>query len=332
MNRTVLAAILCTTMHASALSGPEIVRSEQSSADPFVSTFSIVALDSTTGEIGIAVASRFFAVGSVVPWARADVGAVATQSFANTSFGWRGLDLIEAGLSPAEVSAALVEQDDDPTRRQFGIVSATGESVTYTGTDCIAWAGGRRGPGYAIQGNILAGEEVVLDMESAFLRADGTLADRLYAALVAGEQAGGDSRGKQSAALLVVKAAAGYGGYTDRAIDIRVDDHEEPFVELGRLLSFAQINYSWNEGWTAYTRGIHAEALGAMERTAALDPDNAEVLYDLAVVRLAAGDRLGALDALKESIDRNPALRKQALDDSALNGLRTEPAFKNLTR
>ena len=332
MRRTVLAAILGATIHTSAPADSEPIHTSGQPDDGPVSTFSIVARDSATGEVGVAVASRFFAVGSVVPWARADVGAVATQSFANTSFGWRGLDLMEAGLSPAEVSTALLEQDDDPTRRQFGIVSASGESVTYTGEDCIPWAGGRRGPGYAIQGNILAGEDVVLGMESAFLRASGTLADRLYAALIAGEKAGGDSRGKQSAALLVVKANAGYGGYTDRALDVRVDDHEEPFVELGRLLSFAQMNYSWNDGWTLYTLGSYSKALVAMERTAALAPENAEVLYDLAVIRLAAGDRPGALEALSKSIVLNPAIANQAAEDAALGSLRTDSVFQALTR
>ena len=252
-------------------------------------TFSIVARDPNTGELGIAVASRFFAVGSVVPWAKADVGAVATQSFANTTFGWRGLELLEKGLTPDETVEILVRGDDDPERRQFGIVAADGKSATYTGKDCLAWAGGRNGPNYAIQGNILAGQAVVDAMEDVFLQTEGTLAERLYAALLAGEEKGGDARGKQSAAMLVVKKAAGYGGYTDRAIDIRVDDHPEPFQELGRLLNFAQMNYAWNEAWTLFTQKKYAEALPPMERTARLAPENAEVYYDLAVIRLAAG-------------------------------------------
>ncbi len=198
-----------------------------------VSTFSIVARDPATGELGIAVASRFFCVGTVVPWAKANIGAVATQSFANTSFGWRGLELLEKGATPEEVKDILLKNDDDPQRRQFGIVSSDGTSITYTGSGCLPWAGGRSGPDYAIQGNILAGESVVTSMEKTFLETKGTLAERLYAALLAGNEQGGDARGKQSAALLVVKENAGYGGYTDRAIDIRVDDNPEPFKRIG---------------------------------------------------------------------------------------------------
>jgi uncharacterized Ntn-hydrolase superfamily protein len=212
-----------------------------------VATFSIVAADPEANELGIAVASRFFAVGNVVPWAKAGVGAVATQAYANTSFGWRGLELLEKALNPEEIRDVLVRSDNGARRRQFGIVSADGRSVTHTGDSCSAWAGGRAGENYAVQGNILTGEDVILAMEKTFLETKGTLADRLYASLLAGEVKGGDSRGKQSAAILVVKEKTGYGGYTDRAIDIRVDDHPEPFKELGRLLDIAQMNYSWNE-------------------------------------------------------------------------------------
>jgi uncharacterized Ntn-hydrolase superfamily protein len=295
-----------------------------------VSTFSIVARDGSAGELGIAVASRFFAVGSVVPWAKADVGAVATQSFANTSFGWRGLELLEQGKSPEEVSAMLLRDDTDPTRRQFGIVASDGQSVTYTGAECISWAGGRSGPDYAIQGNILAGESVVTAMESTFVHTNGALAERLYAALAAGDACGGDSRGKQSAALLVVRKDAGYGGYTDRAIDIRVDDHAEPLEELGRLLTYAMMNYSWNDAWTLFKQRRPAEALPSMEHTARIAPENPEVLYDLAVIRLAAGRPSEALDALEKALKLNPGLKSQAGNDKDLEELRDNERFKAL--
>ncbi|OGC00725.1 hypothetical protein A2V82_14275 [candidate division KSB1 bacterium RBG_16_48_16] len=297
-----------------------------------ISTFSIVACDSATGELGVAVASRFFAVGSVVPWAKANVGAVATQSFANTSFGWRGLELLEQGATPDEAVAILTRNDDNPSRRQLGIVSADGKSATYTGADCMAWAGGRSGPNYAVQGNILAGEAVVLEMEKAFLQTQGTLADRLYAALIAGEQAGGDARGKQSAALLVVKEKAGYAGYTDRAIDIRVDDHPEPFKELGRLLNFAQMNYAWNDAWTLFMKKEYSRALPHIERAASIAPDNAEVWYDLAVIRLAAGDSKGAIAALAKAVKRNDKLKKQAVTDKDLAALRDSQEFQQLVK
>ena len=310
----------------------------QSSLSPRVSgekeiaTFSIVARDPVTGELGVAVASRFFAVGSVVPWAKAGVGAVATQSFANTTFGWRGLELLEKGASPEEVVEILIRNDDDPERRQIGVVSADGKSATYSGVRCLPWAGGRNGLNYAIQGNILAGETVVTSMEETFLKTDGTLAERMYEALVAGDRQGGDARGKQSAALLVVKENAGYGGYTDKAIDIRVDDHPQPFKELGRLLDYAQMNYSWNQGWTLFTQGEYEQALPHMERTAKLAPENPEVLYDLAVIRLAAGQKEMALQALEKAVTLNPGLKKQAIGDNDLKALHDDPKFKEIVK
>ena len=286
-----------------------------------VATFSIVARDGEAGELGIAVASKFFSVGSVVPWARASSGAVATQSFANTSFGPRGLDLLDTGATPEQIVKILLQTDDRPDRRQFGIVSADGSSATYTGENCLAWAGGRNGKDYAVQGNILTGEAVVIAMEKAFLETRGTLADRMYAALSAGDAEGGDARGRQSAALIVVREKGGYGGYDDRAIDIRVDDHPDPFKELGRLLNYAQMNASWNQAWTLFTEKKPQAALPHMERTAKIAPDNAEVIYDLAVIRLAAGDKEGARKALEKAIELNPKLKQAAEGDQDLKGL-----------
>ena len=302
------------------------------SNDQPIATFSIVARDSVTGELGVAVASKFFTVGNVVPWAKAGVGAVATQAYCNTSFGWRGLELLEKGFTPEETRDVLVRSDNDPARRQFGVVAADGRSVSYTGEGCSAWAGGRSGPNYAVQGNILTGEAVVVALEKAFLETKGNLADRLYAALLAGDAAGGDSRGKQSAALLVVKEGAGYGGYTDRAIDIRVDDHPEPFQELGRILIIAQMNYSWNIAWTAFTEKRFSEALPPMERCAELAPDYGEVFYDLAVIRLANGNKAGALEALKKAIQLNPKLTAQAKVDSDLNGLHGDREYEEIVK
>ena len=273
---------------------------------PAHATFSIVARDPNTREIGVAVASRFFSVGSVVPYLSAKAGAVATQANANVTYGPRGLELLERGATAEEVLQVLLRGDANASSRQFGIVGADGSSATYTGPDCIAWAGGRRGADYAIQGNILAGEQVVVAAEKAFLETRGSLAQRIYAALLAGDAAGGDSRGKQSAALIVVKEGAGYGGGNDRAIDIRVDDHAEPFLELGRLLTLAETNYAWNEGWTAFVQKRYAVALEAQERAAKLSPELPELIYDLAVIRLAAGKRAEALEALEKAVRLNP--------------------------
>jgi len=294
---------------------------------PHPSTFSIVAADPVTGEVGVAVASRFFAVGTVVPFAKAGVGAVATQSFANTSYGPRGLELLERGLTAEEVVRVLTRSDGDREQRQLGVVTAAGDAATYTGAKCNAWAGGRSGPGYAVQGNILTGADVPAAMERAFLESkDKPLAERLYAAIVAGDKAGGDSRGRQSAALIVARANGGYGGFTDRAIDLRVDDGPDPIVELGRLLGIGLVNAYWNRGWTAFTEKKYAEALPWQERAATMAETQPavlpEVLYDLAVIRLAAGDRDGAQKALDRAVALNPKLAGQAAKDPDLEKLR----------
>ena len=313
--------LACATAVALSLVAPALA------VPPSPSTFSIVAVDPEAGEAGIAVASRFFSVGSVVPWARAGAGAVATQSFANTTFGPRGLDLLERGATPDEVVAILLRDDSDKDRRQFGVVSASGASATYSGKGCLPWAGGRNGPHYAVQGNILTGEPVVAALEKGFLESKGKpLGERLYAALKAGDTAGGDSRGRQSAAIVVVRERGGYNGFTDRAVDIRVDDHADPIVEIGRLLDLAMVNDRWNRGWTAFTekkfeeaRRWQEQAAAAAERQPGMLP---EVLYDLAVIRLAAGDKPGARTALDRALSLNPKLKAAADKDSDLAGLR----------
>lgn len=198
-------------------------------------TFSIVACDLQAGDWGIAVASRFPAVGAVVPWARAGVGAVATQSWANTSFGPRGLELMGEGRSSAEALRLMLDGDEGRAQRQAGAVDARGRAATFTGEECMAWAGGVTGEGFACQGNILVGAEVVAAMARGFEEAEGDLVDGLLAALRAGDRVGGDRRGRQSAALLVVREAGGYGGYTDRYVDLRVDDHPDAVAELARV-------------------------------------------------------------------------------------------------
>lgn len=198
-------------------------------------TFSIVAADPANGDLGVAVASKFPCVGGVVPWARAGVGAVATQSLANTSFGPDGLSLMGQGMSAAQTLDALVEADEGRDDRQVGVVDANGGTATFTGAGCVEWAGGTTGEPFAAQGNILVGPEVVDAMVAAFREHEGELTDRLLAALLAGDAAGGDRRGRQSAALLVVRAGGGYEGRNDRYVDVRVDDHPDAPTELGRV-------------------------------------------------------------------------------------------------
>ena len=204
-------------------------------------TFSIVARDPQAGESGIAVQSKFLAVGAVVPWAKAGVGAIATQSWANTSYGPRGLELLASGLSVQETLAQLIGEDDSRATRQVGIVGVEGQPATFTGDQCFPWAGGQVGEHYTCQGNILVGKDTVLAMARTFEQTTGRLCDRLVAALAAGQAAGGDSRGQQSAALLVVRQGGGYGGFNDRFIDLRVDDHPQPINELQRILQLHKL-------------------------------------------------------------------------------------------
>jgi uncharacterized Ntn-hydrolase superfamily protein len=198
-------------------------------------TFSIVAADPAAGDWGVAVASKFPCVGAVVPWAKAGVGAVATQSWANTAFGPEGLASMEAGSGAEQTLRRLLDADEGREDRQVGLVDRAGSPATFTGVRCMAWAGGIVGDGFAAQGNILVGEPVVTELAATFVAAEGDLCDRLLAALLAGDAAGGDRRGRQSAALLVVREGGGYEGRNDRYIDLRVDDHPDAPTELARL-------------------------------------------------------------------------------------------------
>ena len=209
-------------------------------SDTQVATFSIVGFDPDTGDLGVAVQSKFFGVGTVVPWAKSGVGAIATQSYANIDYGPNGLAWLSRGLTAHETLNQLIAGDEGRERRQAGIIDARGRVAAHTGSGCNAWAGHLEGTNFCAQGNILANAGVVKAMADAFLDArdqpDSELADWLMAALASGQSAGGDKRGQQSAALLVVRDRAGYDGKNDRYIDLRVEDHPQPITELNRLL------------------------------------------------------------------------------------------------
>ncbi|TCN26755.1 DUF1028 domain-containing protein [Mesobacillus foraminis] len=207
-------------------------------------TFSIVGYDPKEKEWGIAVQSKFLGVGAVVPFAKAGVGAVATQSYANTAYGPQALELMAEGKSAQEALELITREDKDKEMRQVGLIDAHGNAATFTGTYCYDWAGGVTGEHFAAQGNILVSEETVRAMAKTFTETEGSLAHRLVSTLYAGQLAGGDSRGQQSAALLVVKEAGGYGGYNDRYIDLRVDDHPEPIKELIRIYGLQQLYFA----------------------------------------------------------------------------------------
>jgi uncharacterized Ntn-hydrolase superfamily protein len=206
-------------------------------------TYSLVARDGATGDLGVAVQSKFLGVGAVVPWARAEVGAVATQAFANTSYGPDGLKLMAEGLSAEAALARLVDPDALRDQRQVGLVDVHGGAASHTGVDCFAWAGGRIGPGFAAQGNILAGPEVVDGLADTFVAGGRPFPELLVACLAAADAAGGDRRGRESAALLVVRIRGGYGGMNDRWIDLRVDHHDDPIGELSRHLDLQRLYF-----------------------------------------------------------------------------------------
>lgn len=209
--------------------------------EQLVATFSIVGADPKTGEIGVAVQSKFLAVGAVVPWAKANVGAVATQSWANTKYGPEGLELLEQGLSPEEVISKLVSDDPGRNLRQVAVINAQGNASAFTGEECFDWAGHKVGKNHSAQGNILVSKDTVTAMSNSFEQSTEPLAERLIKALAAAQHAGGDSRGKQSAAVYVLQEGAGYGGYNDVKVDLRVDDHPEPIDELLRLYELHKV-------------------------------------------------------------------------------------------
>lgn len=206
-------------------------------------TFSIVAYSPSEAAWGVAVASKFLAAASVVCWARAGAGAVATQAFAKVSFGASGLDRMANAVSAEETLAQLLAADDNAEDRQVGMVDAQGNVAAYTGADCFEYAGHLIGEHFTCQGNILTGRAVLEAMARAYRSTSGELANRLLAALLAGDHAGGDRRGRQSAGILVVKAGGGYGGDNDRYLDLRVDDHEHPVERLGELLTLHRLYF-----------------------------------------------------------------------------------------
>jgi uncharacterized Ntn-hydrolase superfamily protein len=233
---------------------------------PSLSTFSIVAYDPQANEWGVATQSKFLAVGSAVPWAQAGAGAVATQSYANTSFGPRGLALMTSGLSAQETLERLLADDEGREQRQVGLVDARGSAATFTGRECLDWAGGLTGTGFAVQGNILVSEATVKAIAEVFEKARGELADRLVAALAAGQKAGGDRRGQQSAALLVVREKGGYAGFNDRYIDLRVDDAPRPIERLRQLLKLHHLYFKRPDPSTLIA--IDAKVARALSRIA----------------------------------------------------------------
>jgi uncharacterized Ntn-hydrolase superfamily protein len=256
-----------------------------------VATYSIVARDAATGELGVAVQSHWFSVGSLVPWGEAGVGVVATQSFVDPAYGYLGLALLRSGKSAPEALAALLAADRQPEVRQVAILDARGRVAVHTGSRCIAAAGHLVGSEMAVQANLMANERVWPAMKAAYEASQGDLAERLLAALEAAELAGGDIRGRQSAALLVVRAAASGRPWEDRRFDLRVEDHPEPLVELRRLTTLARAYERMNRGDELAAAGAWEEASREYAAAAAMAPTIVELPFWHAVT-LASGGKL----------------------------------------
>jgi uncharacterized Ntn-hydrolase superfamily protein len=284
-----------------------------------VATYSIVGRDARNGDLGIAVQSRFLAVGAVVPWAKAGVGAMAVQSFPDPSYGAKGLALIAAGSTPEDVLETLTGEDEGRAVRQVGVVDAKGRSACFTGPDCIGWAGHVSGENFTAQGNMLVGDRTVAAMAEEFRKSEGSLADRLMAALAAAQQAGGDARGKQSAALLVVREGGGFMGLSDRYIDLRVDDHPDPIKELARLLELQRTMHLCVDSARLAGEGKIEEAIQSMEQAREREPRDVNVLYFLARTYFIAGRKDDAMRALGEACAQHKEIELLARRDKLLS-------------
>jgi uncharacterized Ntn-hydrolase superfamily protein len=291
-----------------------------------VSTFSIVAIDPTNGDLGVAVASRYFSVGSVVPWAMANVGAVATQANVNVGYGQQAIDLLRQGLTAQQVLQKLLDEDkfEGKDGRQVAIVDAKGNVAAYTGPNAPKWAGDRHGKTWSAQGNILVGPQVPEAMGKAFEETQGELAEKLFAALKAGDAAGGDSRGRQSASMLVVRKGGGRNINNDRYIYINVDDNPDPFAELRRLLN---LNLGYNYGdqmYKAFTANDLPKAKTAARKLVFYRPDGANGHMQLAFLDYATGDKSGSLDEFGKARNLTKDFAKQWKEEAAT------PQFKSM--
>jgi uncharacterized Ntn-hydrolase superfamily protein len=300
LSMAVLVSFLSTALATTLLAG------NAAAARP-VHTYSIVARDAATGELGVAVQSHWFAVGSVVTWAEAGVGAVATQSFVEVTYGPLGLALMRAGKTPAEALAALIQTDEHEDVRQVAMIDATGKVAAHTGEHCIAEAGHRTGDGYSVQANLMGPSTVPDAMAKAFEAAEGKLAERLLAALQAAQAEGGDIRGKQSAAILVVRGTSTGKPWEDRLVDLHVEDHPQPVVEIARLLQLHRAYEHMNAGDVAMETGDFSAASREYGAAEALAPGNAEMLFWHGITLAGAGlvDQAEPLLAQAYGFDEN---------------------------
>jgi uncharacterized Ntn-hydrolase superfamily protein len=298
--------------------------------EEIIATFSIVARDPVTEELGVAVQSRAFRAAAIVSYAKSGVGAIATQASANQSYGPRGLELLEQGLSPDEVVTRLTNADEGRDRRQLAVIDAQGRVSAYTGSRTSDWAGHIEGNNYSVQGNILVSEQVVQAMAQAFETTEGELAERLMAALDAGQAAGGDARGKQSGGILVVKPIGDSGRTTDRWIDVRVDDHPTPFLEIRRLMNMSVSRNKTRLATQLASEGRFPDAIAAQRKAIAMRPGNDQYLYGLARLHARAGNTASAIEVLSQAIVMNERWQEQARSESDFESISSDRRFRRL--
>lgn len=275
-------------------------------SEPLVHTYSIVARDAATGEMGVAVQSHWFSVGSIVTWAEAGVGAIATQSFVDPAYGPRGLELMKSGLSAEQALEALLLVDEGRDVRQVAFVDTDGNIAAHTGAKCIEAAGHHVGEGYSVQANMMLNDKVVPAMAAAYESAEGDLADRLMAALVAAQSVGGDIRGKQSAAMLIVKAESTGQPWADRVLELRIEDAPDPITELERLLTVHRAYEHMNAGDVAVEHENLELAMAEYGAAAELLPGNVEVMYWAAVTLATSGSLNQAMPMFREVFAADP--------------------------
>jgi uncharacterized Ntn-hydrolase superfamily protein len=317
--------------------------------DPWFGTFSIIAFDPVTNELGVGVQSRAFGAGAAVPYAKPGVGAIATQASANRQYGPKAIALLEQGLSPTEVIKRITDEDPGRDTRQVAVIDAKGRSAVYTGKRVIdrnsdpkdlvhlgGYAGHVSGPTFSAQGNTLASEEVVTAMAAAYQQGKGSMAERLMDALDAGQARGGDTRGMQSAGILVVRPLPPNSQNTvERIVDIRVDDHEEPFKELRRLLMMTTgvPNRLLARSAELSKEGKHDEAVAEAKKALEINPRSEQAMYQLARRYAAAGDTTRALEYLSRAVARQPKQWAfEAASDPAFEQLRSLPVFQRLIK
>lgn len=313
---------------ASLLAMPALAQAQ----DQLEGTFSIIARDPATGELGMAVQSKTLAVGSRTMTIKGGVAVIAHQSASNPMYGALGLELLGTGMSPQQALDMMLRGDEGRESRQVAILDMTGRTAAYTGTGASEWKGHRCGTNYCTQGNILVGPGVVEALARTFEASSGTLADRLLMAMDAGQAAGGDSRGTQSAALVVARPLAGAAGFGDRVVDLRVDDSRAPLTELRRLLNMFQARSLVAEAYARLRERAFDAASAAAHAARAKSPEYDETWVAWAAAELAAGRTSGAIEGIRKAIELNPANERQLPRNRNFESIWAHPEFRRLTK